>query len=91
MPKIFQICGDFPNEHSTIFAITHQLETIECRSNPQSSYYSLECIKISRGFAPVIRLHFRTPRDVDVMECFEKPVKTTCGFVNIARKVEIAR
>jgi len=27
----------------------------------KSSYYSLECIQISRGFAPVIRLDLRNP------------------------------
>jgi len=27
----------------------------------KSSYYSRECIYISRGFAPVIRLDLRTP------------------------------
>jgi len=25
------------------------------------------------------------------MDCLEKPVKTTCGFVNIARKAKITR
>jgi len=28
------ISGDFPNEYSTIFAITYQLEMLECPSNP---------------------------------------------------------
>jgi len=29
-----RISGDFPNKYSTIFAITYQLETQECPSNP---------------------------------------------------------
>jgi len=28
------ISGDFPNYYSNIFAITYQLQTLECSSNP---------------------------------------------------------
>jgi len=34
---------------------------------------------------------YALPRDVDVRDCFDKPVKTSCGFVNIARNAEIAQ
>ena len=34
---------------------------------------------------------YALPRDVDVMDCFDRPVKTSCGFVNMARKAEISQ
>jgi len=34
---------------------------------------------------------FELPRDVDFMDCFDRPVKTSGGFVNMAKKAEIAR
>jgi len=34
MLKKFQIFSGIPNEYSIIFAITFQLETLECQSNP---------------------------------------------------------
>jgi len=39
----------------------------------------------------VIQLDFELTRDIDVMDCFDRPVKTSCGFVNMARKAEIAQ
>jgi len=34
---------------------------------------------------------FELPRDVDVIQCFDIPVKTSCGYVNMAKKAENAR
>jgi len=50
----------------------------------ESSYYSLKCISISHSI-------YALPQDVDVMDCFDRPVKTSCGFVHMARKTEITR
>jgi len=28
---------------------------------------------------------FELPQDVDVIQCFHRPVKTSCGYVNMAK------
>jgi len=57
----------------------HNLSTRNAKKSikpSKTSYYSLECIQISRGFAPLILLDSRTPTAPDVTDCLEKPVKT---------------
>jgi len=31
------------------------------------------------------------PRDADIIQCFDRPVKTSCGDVNMAKKAENAQ
>jgi len=81
------ISGDFPNQYSTIFAITYQLEMLEWSSNPLKARTIAENVFKSRVVSRQwFSLIFELPRDVDIMDCFYRPVKTSCGFVNMARK-----
>jgi len=54
----------------------------------KDSYYSLESIKSSKVSRHEIGSIFEPPRDVDVIQCFDSPVKTSCGYLNMAKKTE---
>jgi len=61
----------------------------------KTSYYSLECIQISRNFGAADSARFTHSHgpltSQIVYRNLSKHVKTTCGFVNIAKKAEIAQ
>ena len=69
MPKIFQICQEFPKAFRGFpklifyhFFRKPSTRNVKMSIKPsKTSYYSLECIWISRGFAPLILLDSRTP------------------------------
>ena len=69
MPKIFQICQEFPRALRgfpilIFYHFFHNSSTRNAKNSiklSKTSYYSLECIWISRGFAPLILLDSRTP------------------------------
>jgi len=69
MPKIIQICQKFPRalRGFPILIFYHFFHNSSTRNAIKSikpsktSYYSLECIWISRGFEPLILLDSRTP------------------------------
>jgi len=39
---------------------------------------------LSHDFGSIVEL----PRDVDVIQCFDRPVKTSCGYVNMAKNAD---
>jgi len=39
---------------------------------------------LSHEFGSIVEL----PRDVDVIQCFDRPVKTSCGYVNMAKNAD---
>ena len=64
---------------------------LECQPNPlKAGSIGWNPFKFSDVSRHEIGSSFELPRDVDVIQCFDRPVKTSCGYVNMAKKAENA-
>ena len=84
MPKIFQICQEFQRAFRGFpilifnhFSITHQPEMLKSPSNPVKprtiAYNAFKSREVSRHWFCSIHA---LPRDADVKDCLQKPIKS---------------
>ena len=65
---------------------------LECQANPRKTgTIAQNPCKSSEVSRHEIGSIFKLPPDDDVIQCFDRPGKTSCGFLNMAKKAENAR